>query len=46
MKEDHAEAVKWFRKSAEAGCSYGELNLGECYFRGTEVKKDDAEAVK
>ena len=32
--------------SAEAGCSYGELNLGECYFLGTGVKKDEAEAVK
>ena len=39
-----AEAVKWFRKSAEQGNANAQNNLGVMYENGDGVLKDSAEA--
>ena len=46
VKQDYAEAVKWFRKSAEQGHAGAQCNLGVMYDNGYGVQKDYAEAVK
>lgn len=46
MTEDHAEAVKWYRKAAEQNYAPGKYNLGICYAWGFGVAKDQVEAVK
>jgi hypothetical protein len=38
-KQDHAEAVKWFRKAAEQGDAKAQFNLGVMYAKGQDVKK-------
>ena len=45
-KQDYAEAVKWYRKSAEQGYASAQYMLGFCYYCGDGVKKDYAEAIK
>ena len=40
------DAIKWFRKAAEKGTSWGQLNLGIRYARGDGVPQDYAEAIK
>lgn len=40
------DAIKWFRKAAEKGTSWGQFNLGIRYARGDGVPQDDAEAIK
>ena len=45
-RKDYAEAVKWYRKSAEQGYMYGQYNLGDCYENGKGVTQDYAEAAK
>ena len=44
--EDHAEAVKRYRKAAEQNEAVAQYNLGVCYKNGKGVAKDDVEAVK
>ena len=39
-----AEAVKWFRKSAEGGNTIDEYNLGMFLARGVGTRRDEAEA--
>ncbi|UKI32728.1 MAG: sel1 repeat family protein [Lentisphaeria bacterium] len=46
VKQNHAEAVKWYRKAAEQGWAYSQFNLGNCYYMGKGVKQDYTEAVK
>ena len=46
LKEDKAEAVKWYRKAAEQGFAAAQNNLGVCYRKGEGVEQDYAEAVK
>ena len=46
VKQDHTEAVKWYRKAAEQGDAQAQFNLGWCYDNGYGVKQDYAEAVK
>ena len=46
VSQDHVEAVKWYRKSAEQGCAVAQFNLGECYEYGNGVLKDIPEAIK
>ncbi|WP_072934762.1 dynamin family protein [Schwartzia succinivorans] len=41
-----AEAVKWYRRAAEAGNKYAMYDLGYAYEIGRGVKKDENEAVK
>ncbi len=43
---DYAEAVKWYRKSADQGNALAQLNLGFMYNEGQGVPQDYAEAVK
>ena len=46
VTQDDAEAVKWYRKSAEQGNGLGQNNLGWMYNKGKGVTQDYAEAVK
>ena len=46
VSQDYAEAVKWYRKSAEQGMAYAQNDLGVCYADGTGVSQDHVEAVK
>ena len=46
MRQDYAEAVKWYRKAAEQGEANAQSNLGVMYYNGHGVRQDYAEAVK
>jgi len=46
VKQDHAEAVRWYRKAAEQGQADAQCNLGDMYAMGQGVKQDHAEAVQ
>eukprot|EP00729_Bicosta_minor_P018019 gene18019-biopygen22193 len=46
VKQDHVEAVKWFRKSAEAGYAPAQYTLGNMYDTGKGVEQDYVAAVK
>ncbi|MBQ3585752.1 MAG: sel1 repeat family protein, partial [Synergistaceae bacterium] len=46
VKEDKAEAMKWFRKAAEKDYAPAQSQLGLIYYLGFGVKQDYAEAVK
>jgi len=45
VPQDHAEAVKWYRKSADQGNASARFNLGNAYTKGNGVPQDYAEAV-
>lgn len=44
--QSYAEAVKWFRKSAEQGNARAQLAMGVCYDNGDGVLQSYEEAVK
>eukprot|EP00729_Bicosta_minor_P013106 gene13106-biopygen14215 len=46
VEQDHVEAAKWYRKSAEAGDAMAQCNLGNMHRSGEGVEKDHVEAVK
>ena len=51
VEQDHAEAVKWYRKAAEQGHVEAQYELRFAYDLGDEVfgdgvPQDDAEAAK
>jgi len=46
VPQDYAEAVKWYRKSAEQGNAPAQACLGESYSSGQGVPKDYVEAYK
>ena len=46
VKQDFAEAVKWFRKAAEQGLAPAQFRLGCLYDDGKGVEKDRQEAIK
>ena len=46
IKQDYAEALKWFRKAAGQGCDNAQNNLGILYANGYGVEQDYAEALK
>ena len=46
VKQDYAEASKWYRLSAQAGDASGQHNLGVIYAMGLGVPQDFAEALK
>ena len=46
VSQDYAEAVKWYRKSAEQGYASGQSNLGHMYENGLGVTKNLTEARK
>jgi len=45
VKQDHAQAVAWYRKAAEQGEAMAQNNLGVMYENGQGVKKDRAQAL-
>lgn len=46
IKQDYAEALKWFRKAAGQGCDNAQNNLGILYANGYGVEQDYTEALK
>ena len=46
VEQDHDEAAKWFRKSAEAGHAKGQCSLGIMYYDGKGVEQDWSKAVR
>lgn len=46
VPQDYAEAVKWYRKSAEQGFAPSQCKLGDMSLIGQGVPQDFAEAVK
>ena len=46
MPKDDAEAVKWWRKSADQGNAEAQRNLSGMYLSGRGVNQDVAEATK
>eukprot|EP00729_Bicosta_minor_P032625 gene32625-biopygen27452 len=45
-EQEHVEAVKWYRKAAEAGHAKAQCSLGCMYHDGEGVEQDHVEAVK
>lgn len=46
VKQNYAEAVKWFKKSAEQGNAWAQSELGVCYYQGKSVAVDHKKAFK
>jgi hypothetical protein len=46
VEQNHVEAAKWYRKSAEAGQAPAQYNLGIMYRNGTGVEQDHVEAAE
>ena len=46
VRQDYAEAVRWYRQAAEQGHAVAQKNLGVMYYEGRGVRQDDAEAVR
>ncbi len=44
VAQDHAQAVKWYRRAAEQGQINAQHNLGLMYYFGYGVAKDPAES--
>ena len=40
------KAINWFRLAAGRGNAFAKVNLGECYFNGTGVRKDHDQAAE
>ena len=43
---DIKTSMEWFQKAADAGCTSGLCNLGDLYFSGYGVEKDEKRAVR
>jgi TPR repeat protein len=46
VRQDNAEALRWFRQGAEAGNGRAMANLGWMYLSGNGVKQDSTEAAR
>jgi uncharacterized protein len=46
VAQDYAEAMKWYRKAADAGSGWAAEHIGYLYYDGVGVQQDYAEAVK
>jgi Sel1 repeat len=46
VSKDNAEAVRWFRKAADQGYSYGEYDLATVLARGRGVPRDRSAAMR
>lgn len=46
IQQNHAEAVKWYRRCAEQGWGIAQFFVGQAFAHGEGVPKDSAEAVK
>ena len=44
-EEDYTEVIKWFCKSADAGCAWGQYNLAKYYFRGKGVDRNYSKSL-
>ena len=44
VKQDNAEAVKWYHKAAEQGYAKAQFNLGVMYYNGEGVKRNPSKA--
>ncbi|HGO7462989.1 TPA: tetratricopeptide repeat protein [Neisseria meningitidis] len=42
VRQDYAEAVRWFRKAADQGLAQAQFNLGAMYYKGHGVRQDRA----
>ena len=45
VPQDDAEAIAWYRRSAEQGNAVAQSHLGLMYANGRGVPQDDAEAI-
>lgn len=45
-RKDYAEAMQWYRRSADQGYPTGEANIGFLYAKGLGVPQDFAKAVR
>ena len=46
VKQDYAQAFKWYSKAAQQGFASAQYNLGVIYEHGQGVKQDDALSAK
>ena len=46
VRQDYAEAVKWYRLAADQGLADAQDNLGQTYDQGQGVQQDFIEAMK
>ena len=46
VKQDHKQAVEWYRKAAAQGDAIAQFNLGSMYNNGQGVKQDYKQAVE
>lgn len=46
VRQDYAEAARWYRKAAEQGLVDAQYNVGVMYEQGKGVHQDYAEAVR
>jgi len=46
VRQDYAEAVRWYRKAADQGYAKAQYNLGNMYYYGRGVPQDRAEAER
>ena len=46
LKQDYAEALKWYRRAAEKGFAMAQYNLGLAYEQGRGVPVDERQAFK
>ena len=46
VERNDREAIRWFRRSADQGNSYGQADLGWMYENGRGVQRDRVEAVR
>jgi TonB family protein len=46
VRQNFAEAMKWFRKAADRGHLAAQFQLGQMYHEGNGIARDDSEALK
>jgi TPR repeat protein len=46
VRQDYAEAARWYRKAAEQGYAKAQFNLGFMYHEGLGVARDYVEAIR
>lgn len=46
MKQDYAEAMKWYRKAADADCSEAVCRIGDMYLKGLGMQADPGVAAR
>ena len=46
MRQDHAEAVRWYRLAAVQGHTDAQFNLGVMYVQGIGMTQDNARAPR